>query len=441
VRLRELRGKNVLVWGYGIEGKVMVDFLLKNKATDKILVATSDKVSETRDNVEFILETDILKNDDIDVIIKSPGVSYYKSEIKILEDRGVLITSMLNILLAEAAKYKNLKIIGVTGTKGKSTSVSVLNHMLNNLNHKSVALGNIGVPFISVIEKLDDYDYLVLELSSYQIKNLAFDVDYAVILNLFPEHIGWHLSHENYFRDKLSILNHSRETILNYGNKTTVEYMAKEKRGGNCIYFNTAVGFSVEDGCILNCGRKILDTKTLNNIRGEHIFMNICALLTILEKENIDPQLALNTLKTFKCLNHRLEVFYEDRDKNTIFVDDSISTVPESTIEALKTFSTDEIFLILGGFDRQQNFDELLDFIEKNKNVKKIFLLGQTGRRLSVQLGGEKSAFFETMEDLILAIKNHDLIGKTVLLSPASPSYDMFKNFEERGNRFKNLML
>jgi UDP-N-acetylmuramoylalanine--D-glutamate ligase len=339
-------------------------------------------------------------------------------------------------MLAEAGEYKHLKIIGITGTKGKSTTSLVTNHILNGLGHRSAVFGNIGVPFLNAIDKFNDYDYLVLELSSYQVQSLSYMLDYSIVLNLFPEHIHWHLNHYNYFGDKLSIMKYSKKSIIN-GNDAII----KEHLKNGCKYFGTNEGFFLDKNFIKNKDKKVCDITSITNIRGEHIFRNICGVLTFLDEENIDVADAVSLLNSFRTIEHRLEIFYENKERNTIFVNDSISTIPESTIEALKTFSNNaKLFLVLGGFDRQQDYGNLVNFISENKNIKKIFLIGQTGKKLRELLIGVDNEYFETLEKLVEAIKVNNLDNTTVLLSPAAPSYDMFKNFEERGGRFKKLM-
>lgn len=446
ITINNLINKKILVWGYGLEGKSAVDLLL-SKGIKNITVATKNKVEDNRENVFFILESDILKQD-FDCVIKSSGISMYKKECEILKSQGTIITSTLNLLLSKIIdENKKVKVIAITGTKGKSTTSSILYHMLNNLNYKVALLGNIGMSFLDVFDDLDNYDYLVLELSSYQIKNLHCEIDYSIILNLFPEHIDWHLTHENYFRDKVGIVNFSKKVVFNISNELLVKYVENTKCIENIdnkkfITFGGENGFFVKDNCIKYRDDNIFDINSISNIKGEHIFNNICGILTVLNEENINLKNALSTLQNFKTLRHRLDVFYNDAKNNTIFVNDSISTIPEATIEAIKTFKNNDIFLILGGFDRQQDYSKLIEIILQPENmVKKVFLIGETGKRLMVELGGKiDCCLCENYEELVKKIKSNDLKNKTVLLSPASASYDMFDNFERRGEIFEELM-
>ena len=416
----------ILIWGYGLEGKSALDYFLKIGKND-LYVATKEAIDVKVKNVNFILEKDIFDYN-FDLVVKSSGISYYKEEVQKLINMNVKITSNLNIFL----ENNNSKTIAITGTKGKSTTSSILYHILKNMDYKVALVGNIGKSFLDIVD--EKFDYVIMELSSYQIKTLYNTVDYGIILNLFPEHIDWHKTHENYFNDKFSLSSHSEKFICNGKNEILNRYIKND-----FIEFGNLKGFYVKDSCIFYNDKKIVDTKLFTNIRGEHIFENICGILTFLKEEKIDINKALDTLHTFKTLQHRLEIFYNKN--NTIFVDDSISTIPEATIEAIKTFKDNDIFLILGGYDRKQDYNKLISLINNTNNIKKVFLLGQTGKRLYEYDFKCEKELFNSIEELVESIKKENLDNKTVLLSPASPSYDMFKNFEERGSIFKKLML
>jgi UDP-N-acetylmuramoylalanine--D-glutamate ligase len=295
-------------------------------------------------------------------------------------------------------------------------------------------LGNIEIPFLDCYDDIDGCDYLILELSSYQVANMLYNVDYSVVLNLFPEHVDWHVSHDNYYRDKLRINNFSKNRIINYDNDILRHYVSDD-----CIYFNDDTGFRLDDNYICNGNRKLFNFYEINNIRGQHVFKNINSLFTIFSMENIDLNKAFDSMRTFKTLEHRLEIFYEDKERNIIFVNDSISTIPEAAIECLNTFKTyKNIKLVLGGFNRGQNYDKLVELINNNKNIE-AFLLGSTGESLKERLNN--CIFFEAFEELVIKMVKSIENDAAIILSPASASFDMFKNYKERGNLFKELVL
>ena len=434
MKISELLGKNILAWGYGIEGKSVIDFLLKKGMKNRIFVATKEKLNEVLQNVEFIAEDEI-EGYNFDVVIKSPGISYYGEKVQNLLRKGTILTSSLNIMLAEISDYNNIKTIGITGTKGKSTTASMCDHMLNSIGKRSILVGNVGIPFLTVLDDLNKYDYIVMELSSCQLNNIMYEIDYGVVLNLYPEHIDWHITHDNYYKDKLNIVKYSKKCFLNANDTITNNYLSMN----NYSTFNSQDNFYIKDNFIFYADDKIFDINSLDNIKGKHIFENVCSILSILAEEKLNIDLALNSLSSFRALEHRLEVFFNNKKTNTKFVDDSISTIPEATIKALETFKNDNILLILGGYDREQDYDELVKYINSNNKVRKVFLLGQTSDRLYGKL--KNSEKFDTLEDSVKSIKKLDLTDTTVLLSPAAARSDMFKNFCERGDCFKKLML
>ena len=440
--ISELKDKSILIWGFGVEGSSAFN-VMKN-ITDKIVVAVKDKskCESMCDGVKFINEDEIL-NSEYDYVIKSSGVSKYRKDIETLEKRGTKITTIQNIFLSEVSDKKNKnnlpKIIGITGTKGKSTTASMINHILNNLGFKSILVGNIGVSVFDVLSKMKEYDYVVIEFSSYQCAMLEEKLDYSVVLNLFPEHIDWHLTHENYFRDKLNITKFSDSAVISYNNDTVKRYL--DKNLNNVTYFNNKDGFHINGDFICFCDEKIYNINDIATINGIHIFENLCSILTILKNEGLDVQKAMETLKTFKTLEHRLEVFY--KSNNMICVDDSISTIPEATIRAINTFKND-IYLVLGGYDRQQDFNELINTINAKGNIKKLFLTGETGKRM-LKLFSDTNLkieydYYDSLREIVSSIDFNKLNDTTLLLSPASASYDKYKNFEERGNLFKSLI-
>ncbi|MDR2777324.1 MAG: hypothetical protein LBB24_00955, partial [Rickettsiales bacterium] len=309
MRIGELLEKKVLIWGYGLEGRSALEFLLGHGAKEEIIVATNAGTDEKIKGARFIEERQILEQN-FDVLIKSPGVSFYREEIAALLNRGVTVTSILNILLAETAGRGYPKTIGITGTKGKSTTALVCYSMLKSLGARTLMLGNMGISLLEPLDSLDSYDYLVLELSSCQLTNILHRMDYGILLNLFPEHIDWHISHENYFRDKLKILEYSEKCFLNHADPITLKYV---NEGKHKYFFNDMDSFHLEGNFLCYARSKLAYTRSFGNIRGSHVFTNICAPLAVIREEGLDVARALESLRDFKTLPHRLEVFYDDR--------------------------------------------------------------------------------------------------------------------------------
>jgi UDP-N-acetylmuramoylalanine--D-glutamate ligase len=265
---------------------------------------------------------------------------------------------------------------------------------------------------------------------------MLYNVDYSVVLNLFKEHVDWHQNHNNYFRDKMNINNFSKNRIINFENSIIKQYL---NRNVDYTYFNDENGFHLVGDFVYNGDKKLFDTRTMGNIKGQHIFKNFNAVFTVLNMENIDLNKTFESLDSFETLEHRMEVFYENKERDIVFINDSISTIPEATMECLKTFGKyDNVRLVLGGFDRKQEYGELIDIINENRNIK-AYLLGNTGKKLVNILSN--CVLFDSFDALITEITREIENNTAVILSPASPSYDMFKNFGERGKIFKDKTL
>ncbi|OPZ77911.1 MAG: UDP-N-acetylmuramoylalanine--D-glutamate ligase [Alphaproteobacteria bacterium ADurb.Bin438] len=419
--LSELENKKIAIWGMGREGQ-SVKMALKGKGV--VLIDKS-------------LETETLENlTRVDVVIKSPGISRFHPLMLEALKSGVKFTTNTNIFLSECRKLeKRPIIIGVTGTKGKSTTSSLIYHGLKKLGKKVMLGGNIGKPLLDILPFVNDLEYVVCELSSYQCAELNKYLDYSIVLNLYKEHIDWHLSHDQYFNDKLNITNYSlANPIVNFMD----EEIKTRLKGKNLTYFNKEEELCYKDEGYYYHSQRILDKDDVNVI-GDHNRVNFLSILALFKNLKID----LNNLKgifdDFKPLHHRLEKI---AFKNGItYINDSISTTPETTIAALNAFLPNNIILMVGGYDRQQDFSQLVEFIGKNEEKIAVICMYETGKRLYEKVKNKKNYhYFENLLDsweCVLRLQKKD---DYVLLSPASPSYGHFKNFEERGEEFTRLV-
>lgn len=397
-------GKKTYLWGTGVEGQAVMSWWNKNIPNQQLKT----------------IEENIIP-DDAEIIIKSPGVSCYLPQIIEAKNRGVEFTSLLNIFFANLT-YKPI-VIGVTGTKGKSTTVSMLDFALEKMGKKVGLAGNIGTPPLDFLEH--KVDYLIIELSSFQIMSLDYPVDYAMITNISQAHTDWHLTYDNYRKDKLSILKYPQTVkILNYNDKYLRDF-----RADNIVYYDKNDTFYVNDDTIFDKDEK-LNVPPLQ-IFGNHNLSNICGFLTILKLLDLDYKKALNLLQDFAPLEHRLQKVYEKNGR--IFINDSIATVPDSVMAGVNAFN-DDIALIVGGFDNGPDYSELNKFIENTDKIKVALCLPDTGRMLTAT----KCLQVNTMKEAVSeAIKKLD--KGVVLLSPAAPSFNMYKNYKERGYDFANL--
>lgn len=394
MKASELIGKRVYIWGMGVEGKAVMDFLARR--APELAVG--------------VIENDIVPND-AEVVIKSPGVSIYKDEYKAAAARGVKFTSLMNIFFAElSVQERRPVIIAITGTKGKTTTASMMAFMLNKLGYKTGLGGNIGTPPLDLIGQ--DLDYIVLELSSYHNTSLDWAPDYAIVVSIAPAHLDWHLNYENYKRDKLRFLPNVRRAYLcGYD-----EYLKTLNLPNAAFYYKTT-----------------LPLPPLK-VYGEHNVINLSGALDLISDLGLDAAAALATIADFEPIEHRLKKVYEAN--GIMFIDDSIATVAESTIAGIKAFSGKPIAVIVGGYDNKSaNFGELSKFATINDDVKIIVGLPDTGRLVdSPKLKMVGPSMKEAVDAAIAALPT----GGVVLLSPAAQSFNMYKNYKERGNDFAN---
>ncbi len=381
---QDLAHKKIGVWGMGREGKAVWTALQKH-------VPTACLMEIGEENANQILEQD--------VIVKSPGVSLYRAEIQQAKEKGIVITSGTNLFMAN--KLAKTKVIAITGTKGKSTTSSLLAHTLKAYGVDVRLGGNIGVPLIEFVDEAPDY--VVAELSSYQCADFSGAPDISVLLNLYPEHLQWHGSHERYYNDKRHMWAQGCWQLLP---ETNV--------------------FHLKDGFFYQVEEKLFPIASLN-LKGIHNAENACIVLAVLDKLGLPIARAESAFQTFQGLAHRLQIVGEK--EGLTFVDDSISTTPETAICAMEAFRGRPITLLVGGFDRGQDYTELNAYMKENQILA--IAMPITGARI------DTSHRAETVEQAVALAKQLTPKGGVVLLSPAAPSYHQYTNFEARGDDFQ----
>ncbi len=421
--------KKIAIYGFGREGKAALNFLKEKgyKSTINIindLPLDKEEILKIYHDINFYFENNISQGLlASDIVIKSPGISLYKKEIIKAKEKGTEFTSPFN-LWHEAIKIANptVKIIGITGTKGKSTTSSLINTILCGLGYNSILVGNIGIPALEMIKECKNADFIVAEFSSYQASDVNFSPDIGVLLNLFPEHIDWHLTHDNYYQDKMHLFANrikGQKLIINPNDALS------NKSLSDVLYFENKYGLTLKDIAL----------------RGEHNLLNISASLKVIEELGLDIEKAKDIAKKFKGLEHRLQIL--GIKNNITFVNDSISTTPETAISAIKSFNDyDNITLIAGGYDRKQDYKILADFIN-HSNVDTVITINQTGKIIAdILRDNTQNINIIQSTNLYLAFDlacNNVKENGVILFSPASPSYDSYKNFIERGEHFIKL--
>ncbi|MDB5532071.1 MAG: UDP-N-acetylmuramoylalanine--D-glutamate ligase, partial [Hyphomicrobiales bacterium] len=325
--------------------------------------------------------------------------------------------------------------IAVTGTKGKSTTSRLLHHILKKAGRDVALLGNVGV---AALGQPAGRDHTVLELSSYQIADLAHAPTIAIITNLYVDHVPWHGSIEQYHHDKLRLIeNPATLAVLNYANEGLRTYA--EARA-NTLWYNHPDGFHVSGGK-LYFGDKVVDTSGFP-LRGAHNLENLAAACAVADILGLTSLRQRVDIPDFEQLRHRQEEFRAGN--GVLCVNDSISTVPEATKVALDAYAGIPCLLILGGTDRGQDHAALLEYL-KTSSVIATILLPDTGRRIADEMQGRNWPFaIVPVNDLAEAV--HEAMARVprdgvVMLSPAAPSFGQFHNFEDRGDRFKELAM
>jgi len=383
--LMKLKNKKIVILGFGREGQDTFEFLKKLFPGKKIAVADQK------------LDKDYLKKlGGYDVIIKTPGIPFKDIPGNVLGK----ITTQTEIFFDNCPG----EIIGVTGTKGKSTTAFWIYQVLKRGGVKAYLVGNIGIPVLTSLLKAKKDDVFVYELSSHQLYGQKQSPHIAVLLNIYPEHLDYYRNFEEYVKAKANITNYqTKKDYLIYNSQDLrVKKIAKASRA-----------------------KKI-------PVKGKYYELNRAAA------QAVAKIFGMPMIKKFKTLPHRLE--YVGKFKGIEFYNDSLSTVPETTVEALDYLGDKVQTLMLGGFDRGLDFKKLAKRILKSK-VKTLILFPTTGQRIWQEVGHAMSNFqrffTSNMAEAVKMSYQHTDKGKICLMSPASPSFGIFKDYAERGELFK----
>ncbi len=422
------KNKKIAIVGEGIEGQSSAKFL-KDKGADVIIL---DEKSG-----EGYLEG----LDKYDLIVRSPGIKISTLEKFVKSEK---ITSQIKIFFDLCP----CEIIGVTGTKGKGTTSSLIYEMLKQQGFDTYIGGNIGVPPFEFLDKLNAQSKVVLELSSFQLMDLKKSPHIAVMLMITSEHLDYHGSVEEYIDAKRNIVRYQNEkdfAILNRDYPATNE---------SDIFTNAKV-FHIsrerevaEEGSFVRDGKvwlriegqegEIIETKKIL-LQGKHNFENVCAATMAAHIAGVSKENIASVIRTFKGLEHRLELIATINGVR--YYDDSFSTTPETAIAAIQAFKEPEV-LILGGSSKNSDFKELGKVISESENVKLIIGIGEEWERIKEQIAVSETPIpviegARDMQTIIAAVNKLAVTGDVVLLTPACASFGMFKNYKDRGEQFK----
>lgn len=447
-----ISGNKILILGFGLEGQSTGRFLKTYFPGKTVTVADrNDNLLETVDTGEFsgfkfILGEHYLESlDPYDLIIKAPGIP--KSLIESRVNPGKL-TSQTEIFL----KLFRERTIGITGTKGKSTTSSLVSYILNESGVDAVLLGNIGNPPLDYADRITPKTHAIFEMSSHQLDGLNISPRISVFLNLFEEHLDHYKSLENYRKAKYNIfyhLNKSDWLIYNFDDQQLRSDLEVLEDHFNTMAFSlhahslTGIYRVDKNEITYHAGNDIVEFNfsKRNGIPGSHNLMNIMAAVCVCKLLNVNDHIVEKSVNLFKGLEHRLE--FVGKYKDILFYNDSIATIPEATIEAIKTLGQVDT-LILGGKDRGIDYSGLVLFL-KGASLSNLILIGEVGIKLRSIFKKElpKSCRLfpiDKFDDIEEIIMHHTAKNSICLLSPAASSYGMFRNFSDRGHAFKRIV-
>lgn len=434
--LEHLKNKKIAIVGFGIEGKSTYKFIRKYLNNQELeILDGNEKLLELNEelksdkNLKIITGKNYLDNlEKYDLIIKSPGVKFKDLDISKFEDK---ITSQLGLTL----DFYKQNVIGITGTKGKSTTTSLIFKVLKDQGYDAYLLGNIGIPIFDYIEKFNENSKLVIEMAALQLEYVKTSPHIGIILNLFEEHLDFFKSKEHYFLAKLNMFKYQDNSdygLYTSSNKTLDKYVQNGNYITNLIDINKE--FKIENNYVIYDNKKIYDSNSERLLLGKHNLTNIMFVLRLSELLKLDLQKTINTINQFKPLEHRME--YVATINGVKYYNDAIATIPEATIncvEALKDVDT----IIFGGMDRGIDYNDLIDFFNKSK-IKNFICMPDTGYKIGKEIKLKNVYMVETLED---AVKKAKEVTKNIcVMSPAASSYNAFKNFEEKGRIYKELI-
>lgn len=446
-----IKNKKIAVIGVGVSNIPLIDYLFEKEAKvtifddreeEKISKDIFDKIKKYKFDYYFG-KRNLDNLHGFEVIFRSPSCLPTKPELVREKERGAVVTTEIEQLI----KMAPCKVIGITGSDGKTTTTTLTAKILEDGGYNVYLGGNIGIPLFTKLKEIKPEDIIVLELSSFQLMDMEVSPDISAITNITPNHLNVHKDYQEYIDAKKNIYKHQKSTgilVLNADNELTNS--CQNDANGDVILFSSKqrldYGYIVEDGIIKECNdgiRRHLISQDEIKLKGIHNLQNICTALA-LTKDLVSTEKALNTIKEFSGVKHRLELV---RVLNGVeWYNDSASTSPTRGISALNSFNK-EIVLIAGGADKNLDYTPLgIKIVEK---VKSLILIGQTASKIyeAVKIEEEKQNkkvdihMCETFKQSLELAKRIAKPGQIVLFSPASTSFDMFKDMYDRGDKFR----
>lgn len=438
----KLKNKNIAILGFGKEGKSTYNFI-RRYSDQPLTILDKNDILKNNDyliqdkNVKFVIGDNYLNNlEQYDLIIKAPGIALLDIDTSNIKDR---LTSQLELIL----EINRKNIIGITGTKGKSTTSSLLYQIIKDQKENTFLLGNIGNPILDYIEDFDDESTLVIEMSSHQLEYIKNSPHIGVILNLYQDHLDHTGTLEKYHNDKMHMFKYQKKSdiaIYDGQNKYLVNLINKNSYCSKLYSFKTNEESDIYtiDNKIYYDNEVIYDGNQKRNLIGSHNLKNIMVTLLIVKLLGLDINKATKIINNFNPLEHRLEKV--GTYNNITYFNDTIATIPEATINGINGLEVVDT-LIFGGMDRNIDYSNFIEFLKKS-NISNLIGLPETGHKICKELKniGKNIYLVDTIKEAVDIADSKTKPNHICLLSPAASSYNEFKNFEEKGNYYKNVI-
>ncbi len=418
--IEDLKNKKICILGFGKEGNSTYNYLTKHGITN---ILVHDKVAQDVDGIYGDTYLDNL--DKYDIIIKSPGISLKDLDITNIKDK---LSSELELLL----EYCHSTIIGITGSKGKSTTTSLIYEMLKANDLDTYLLGNIGIPIFDYLDSFSENSYLVIEMAALQLEYVKHSPHIGVITNLYEEHLDHFGTLDKYYSAKLNMFRYQTNNDYAVYTKDNKELESNVKLLNiNSNVITTSLN-DIKDDYIMINDKKIYNVNNKRTLLGKHNLSNIINALNVCHILNLDMDKCIMALTNFKTLPHRME--YVGTFDGVSYYDDAIATIPEATIDCIDALENVDT-LITGGKDRGIDYKILVDYINKS-DISNIICMPETGHKIEKDIN-KKVYHVNDLKEACDIAKKVTKKGYICLLSPSASSYNQFKNFEEKGNFFQ----
>ncbi len=434
-----IKDKKVAILGFGREGEATYNFIRKYIPDTYITIIDKDNVSfkeifKLDNKVNFIYGDKYLEDlEKYDLVIKTPGIS-----LKDIDTSNINITSELELLLSVARD----KVIGVTGTKGKTTTSMLIYNILLENGLDVIVAGNMGIPVFSILEEIKDDTLIVIEMSSHQLEFMNVSPHIGIVLNLFEDHLDHAGNIKHYYESKMHMFAYQdSEDYMVYcqDNKNLNDLIKQKNFKGEkiTIDLNREATVFLKNNEVYYKNDKVFDINLERNLKGMHNFENIMVAYAVSKILNLDDNLTFKAISQFKPVAYRLELIGVVNDVE--YYVDTLATIPEATKNAIKAIDNITT-LIFGGLDRGISYAGFAEFL-KNSKIENFICMPTTGHMIAKSLPQEKVYLVDTLEEACNIAKKVTRKNTACILSPAASSYNQFKNYSEKGDKFKEYIL